>query len=122
MVSHRPLGPDDEAALRQAVLAEIDRFDHQIEALSRSFDDIVEAASLVNTDDEHDPEGTTIAFERSQVSALLEQARSDRAALIDALVRLDEGGFGVCEECGGAVGTERLLALPWTRRCVTCAR
>jgi DnaK suppressor protein len=121
MVSHRPLDPDEEVALRDAVLAEIDRFDHQIQALSRSFDDIVEAASLVNSDDEHDPEGTTIAFERSQVSALLQQARTDRAALADALARLDEGGFGVCEECGGEVGAERLMALPWVRRCVTCA-
>ena len=46
-------------------------------SLSRQFEDIVVAAELSNTDDEHDPEGTTIAFERAPVSALLSQALLD---------------------------------------------
>lgn len=39
-----------------------------------------------------------------------------------ALQRLDEGTWGRCERCGGAVGRDRLRALPETRLCLPCAR
>jgi RNA polymerase-binding transcription factor DksA len=111
----------EQDLLRRAIEAAIAQFDRQIETLTRSFDDIVEASELVNTDDEHDPDGATVAFERSQVAALLRQARDDRQALVEAASRIDADGFGLCEVCGEPIGIERLLALPWVRRCVRCA-
>ena len=45
-------------------------------ALEAGFDAVVEAASDVATDDEHDPEGHTIAWERQQIAGLLDAARS----------------------------------------------
>lgn len=111
----------DRRALRTHVLAELIRLDAQIESLTRSFDDIVEAAEQSNVDDEHDPEGTTIAFERQQVAALRRQAQADRVAMITARERVEEPGYGVCEHCQGFVGLERLLALPSATRCITCA-
>lgn len=107
--------------LRGAIESDIARLDETIASLTRSFDDIVAAQSLVNTDDEHDPEGTTIAFERAQVSALLAQSELDRDDLRRTFVRVGEPGYGVCETCGGFIGAERLLALPATLRCVRCA-
>ena len=44
----------------------------QIDALTREFDEVVAASRSSNADDEHDPEGATIAFERQQVAALLD--------------------------------------------------
>ncbi|WP_233595400.1 MULTISPECIES: TraR/DksA C4-type zinc finger protein [Corallococcus] len=38
-----------------------------------------------------------------------------------ALVRIDEGCFGGCECCGGAIGRQRLLAVPEARYCLGCA-
>ncbi|MCY7299550.1 MAG: TraR/DksA C4-type zinc finger protein [Ilumatobacteraceae bacterium] len=111
----------DRRALRGHVLTELIRFDEQIVTLTRSFDDIVEAAVQSNVDDEHDPEGTTIAFERQQVAALLRQAKADREALLLARDRLEQPGYGVCEHCKGFVGLERLLALPSAARCISCA-
>jgi len=111
----------DRRALRSQVLAELIRFDEQIMTLTRSFDDIVEAAVQSNADDEHDPEGTTIAFERQQVAALLRQAKADREALLLARDRIEQPGYGVCEHCKGFVGLERLLALPSAARCISCA-
>jgi len=122
MVTGAGLTLRNRRALRAAVVAELDRVDGQIAALERSFDDIVAGAELTNTDDEHDPEGSTIAFERSQVSSLLLQARADRVALRATLDRVDEPAYGVCEECGGFIGVERLLALPAATRCIDCAR
>ena len=37
-----------------------------------------------------------------------------------ALERLEAGTYGSCEACGAAIPLERLLAIPETRRCVTC--
>lgn len=111
----------DRRALRSHVFAELIRLAEQIMTLTRSFDDIVEAAVQSNVDDEHDPEGTTIAFERQQVAALLRQAKADREALLLARDRIEHPGYGVCEHCKGFVGVERLLALPSAARCISCA-
>ena len=120
-MASRSLTLRERRALRQAVNDEAARLDDQITALTGRFDDIVEAAALTNTDDEHDPEGATIAFERAQVSSLLRQATTDRTALRDTLQRLDAPGYGACEVCAGFIGVERLMALPATQRCIRCA-
>jgi DnaK suppressor protein len=102
---------------------DIGRMEDQIASLTRSFDDIVQANVLANTDDEHDPEGATIAYERAQVSALLRQARLDREALRANLDKLDhDPTFGVCQLCHEFIGVERLMALPSATRCIACAR
>jgi RNA polymerase-binding protein DksA len=86
------------------------------------FNGVLEASESSNADDEHDPEGSTIAFERAQLAAVLDHAR-DRLAQIDlALERLDAGEYGVCERCGAAIGSERLEARPSATTCISCAR
>jgi DnaK suppressor protein len=37
-----------------------------------------------------------------------------------AIERIDRGRFGRCETCGGAIGRQRLLALPAARFCIHC--
>ena len=93
----------------------------QVEATAADFDDIVAAADAVATDDEHDPEGATIAFERSRVAALADQGRRHLAELDRALAALAAGRYGVCERCGARVGTERLAARPSATTCISCA-
>jgi RNA polymerase-binding transcription factor DksA len=39
-----------------------------------------------------------------------------------ALARLEAGTWGRCERCEGAIGRDRLRALPETRLCLPCAR
>ena len=90
-------------------------------SLASSFDGIVEAASDVATDDEHDPEGNTIAWERQQIAALLVEARTMLADLDAAEQRLDDGRYGTCVTCGLEIAPERLDALPATPTCVDCA-
>ena len=49
------------------------------------------------------------------------QSRREQLILVkDALIRLDTGEFGICEECGRAVNLKRLEAVPWTRYCRDC--
>ena len=94
----------------------------QIAALTAEFDEVVAASASSNADDEHDPEGTTIAFERQQVVALLDQARARLADVDAALARAAAGNYGRCAECGRAIAPERLAARPQARTCIDCAR
>jgi DnaK suppressor protein len=93
----------------------------QIETLTREFDEVVAASRSSNADDEHDPEGATVAFERQQVAALLDRARRRLADVEAALARRDAGGYGMCETCGEPIGTERLAVRPAARTCIDCA-
>ena len=94
----------------------------QIVALTREFDAVVAASQSSNADDEHDPEGATIAFERQQVAALLETARRRLADVDAALARRAEGRYGICEACGRPIAPERLAVRPAARTCIDCAR
>ena len=111
----------DADDLRGSILAEIVRVEAQLDKLRQSFDAIVEAAELTSTDDEHDPEGATIAYERAQASALLRQARADRDALVLTRQQLEDCHRVVCAVCGQDIDLERLAALPTASRCVRCA-
>jgi RNA polymerase-binding transcription factor DksA len=82
--------------------------------------DFVDASRDSNADDEHDPEGATIAFERSQVGALTRQAEAHLVELDAALARVEDGTYGTCERCGSPVPDERLQARPTARACITC--
>lgn len=90
--------------------------------LARSFDDFVAASRDSNADDEHDPEGATIAYERAQVVALAHQAESQLADIDAAIARVDAGTYGVCQACGKPIGDARLDVRPATRTCIGCAQ
>lgn len=87
-------------------------------ALRRDITSVNAARQDSNVDDEHDPEGATIAFELSQASALLRQSTEGLAQINAALARLDAGRFGICEVCGAGIAEGRLEARPWTPYCI----
>lgn len=93
----------------------------QIAVLTRDFDEIVAANALVAVDDEHDPEGSSTAFERAHVASLLVQAKERLADLDVALERVERGGYGRCEGCGEPIPEERLEVRPAATTCVRCA-
>ncbi len=93
---------------------------HRIASLTRQFDVIVESSALTINDDEHDPEGATVAFERAQVSALLADAKKHLVTVDRAVERFLDGGYGRCTRCGQAIAPERLAALPAVEICIGC--
>lgn len=93
----------------------------RLRGLDESWADIVESARDANIDDEHDPEGSTVAVARAQVSSLADEGRGQLAAIDAAIARADTGTFGVCERCGATIPDGRLEARPTATRCVTCA-
>lgn len=111
----------DLAEIRELLTAERAHTRERIAALDRNVSAIVEGTRNTATDDEHDPEGSTIAFERSQAGALLASAHERLTDIDAALGRLEEGTYGRCETCAGPIATERLLARPTARTCIGCA-
>jgi RNA polymerase-binding transcription factor DksA len=107
--------------VRTAVERERDAARRRIADLQGSFDAIVASVDSANTDDEHDPEGATLGFERAQVASMLEDARAELDELDDAASRIAAGTYGTCERCGRDIGQERLAARPSARVCVDCA-
>jgi DnaK suppressor protein len=93
----------------------------RLSALERDFAGIVESAGQANTDDEHDPEGATLAFERQHIAALLDQTRDYLGEVDAALSRLAAEQYGVCGHCGRPIPAGRLAARPTATSCVTCA-
>lgn len=93
----------------------------RLAGLTGAYDAVVAASYDSNADDEHDPEGATIAFERSQVGALIGQARDGLDEIDAALARLSAGTYGICERCGEPISEERLDARPVARVCIGCA-
>jgi DnaK suppressor protein len=48
------------------------------------------------------------------------QRRTELLLIEQALQRIGNGSFGVCEACGDDIQIRRLEALPWTRYCLKC--
>ena len=77
--ARRRLGTEREVTLRR------------LANLTDDYESVVAASRDTNADDEHDPEGATIAFERSQIGALVRQARLHLAEIDAAVARVDAG-------------------------------
>lgn len=114
-------GVMDEVEARRRLRAERADVAARLRDLGVSFDDIVDAARDSNLDDEHDPEGTTIAAERSLVSSLARSSERHLAEVDAALERLAAGTYGRCVRCGGPIAADRLDARPSTPVCIACA-
>ena len=53
------------------------------------------------------------------VSQINRQARSVREVEF-ALAKIEDGSYGVCEQCEEGISDRRLNAVPWARLCVAC--
>jgi DnaK suppressor protein len=67
-------------------------------------------------------DGTTEAVERLSTTAAARSIADSMADIDRALVKIETGTYGVCDECGGKISADRLDALPAASRCVLCAR
>lgn len=109
--------PDPAARLTAERTATAER----VTALAAQVAALAEQQALTTHDDEHDPEGVTIGFERAQLLGLLAGARRDLDAVDRAAQRLAAGTYGQCLRCGAPIPAERLEALPAAETCLACA-
>ena len=62
----------------------------------------------------------TEMFEQELALGLAQHLRTHLIEINDALVRIEEGAYGLCEDCNEPINIERLRALPRAKRCVPC--
>jgi RNA polymerase-binding transcription factor DksA len=60
-------------------------------------------------------------FEMENTLGLMDSERKLLKEIDDALDRIENGTYGICEGAGGTIAKARLKAIPWARYCVKCA-
>jgi len=60
-------------------------------------------------------------YEIENILGLMDSERKILLEIHDALKRIEDGTYGICESGGEQIPKERLKAIPWARYCVACA-
>ncbi|MDP7032914.1 MAG: TraR/DksA C4-type zinc finger protein [Planctomycetota bacterium] len=59
-------------------------------------------------------------YEQDFTLSLIESAEDEMRKINEALDRISDGSFGICEPCGNSIPLERLRVIPHTTHCVAC--
>lgn len=106
---------------RRRLLAERERYRDLERTMSEEFgEQRGYTLSELSNYDNHPAEMATETFEREKDYSLLGTIRLYLRKIDDALARVDEGSYGICERCGAEIGRERLEAMPMTTLCKAC--
>jgi RNA polymerase-binding transcription factor DksA len=95
--------------------------ERRLEAITADRALLADARDGATSDDEHDPEGVTLAEEWSRLEGMRDGLERELAQIRGADERLDAGAYGVCAVCGTEIPVERLEVRPFADRCVACA-
>ena len=68
----------------------------------------------------HMADAATDTYDREFSFGLASTEREMIHGLDDALKRIEEGAFGICEDCKSSIPKTRLKALPWAQLCIKC--
>ena len=71
--------------------------------------------------DQNFADSSQVTAERGEVEALSVNLRESLTDVEAAIVKLDNGTFGICEGCGEQIPPGRLEAMPGAKLCMTCA-
>jgi DnaK suppressor protein len=64
----------------------------------------------------------TLESDRNFTLRIRDRERRLIAKITNALDRIDNGAFGICEECGEDISDKRLKARPVTTLCINCKK
>lgn len=97
---------------RAQLAGDVDRM--QAEALSRNRQD---ASGDLSTMPQHMADIGTDSYEQEFTLGLIEGERALLKEIDAALLRIDDGTYGICLATGNPIGKERLKAQPWAKYC-----
>lgn len=69
----------------------------------------------------HQADDATQAFDQAKDLALCTSSKKRLQLVEDALHKLEQDSFGLCENCGIEIDLARLEAIPYTPLCLACA-
>ena len=83
---------------------------------------LTDAVSELSAYDNHPADLGTETFEREKDLALWNNTNDILDQVNEALERIDNGSYGICELCQAEIDLERLEAIPYTTLCIDCRR
>lgn len=101
-------------------------FSDMREPLQNRLADLLERAEVIEDDLRHplDADSSEQAVDLADDEALEgvdEVLRQEIAQIRMALLRIENGTYGTCSQCGKDIGRKRLEARPIATRCIACA-
>ena len=113
----------DTEFFRQRLIAERQRVLDAIENIhTENPGSIGEETEELGFQDNHPGDVATATFDREMASTLEENSAHVLAGIDAALGRIENGTYGVCQQCENPIGADRLEALPWATLCIDCKR
>ncbi len=106
--------------MRARLEEELSRLESQVETIEREGYEALSEASGENNYRDHMADQGSATFDRELDMTLEENLRDTLASVQHALARMDEGLYGVCEQCGATIPDARLDAMPTATLCITC--
>ena len=104
--------------VRAELHTEIERLTAEIASAESSLDELLKEPIDGAGDDQADAGAKS--FEREHELSLVAGARTGLEQNLHALARLEDGTYGICENCGNPIGKLRLQAYPRATLCMTC--
>jgi DnaK suppressor protein len=118
----RKLAQSTLKRFRKLLEAEQERLTEVIREIEEEQEELrLSETSSERSPDPNTAEGGSLAFELEKELSLSQNAKNLLDQADEALIRIDEGTYGTCAECGDAIPIARLDALPHTKFCVTCS-
>lgn len=112
----------DQDKARERLLAERERLEHEVEEFEEEFSLSMEDATDENTYDQHMADVAAPMYTRELDMSLEGNARRMIEKIDRALEKLEEGTYGVCDNCGQPIGEGRLEVAPHATLCIECSR
>ena len=106
------------AEVRAELNDEVRRLRAELDLAEHDIDDMLRDAGDGAGDDPADAGSKT--FEREHEMSLANNTRDMLMQAERALARIDNGTYGICENCGNPIGKARLQVFPRATLCMTC--
>lgn len=108
--------------VKKKLLAEQERLEaelHEIVERTAKAGDFERISELSSYDD-HPADLASETFEREKDLALESNIQNLLEKVNNAIEKIDEGTYGICDSCGVEINQNRMEALPWAALCVNC--
>lgn len=107
----------DMEKFRKQLLKERERLESEMKVTNSDLAD--QGSDLANYDN-HPADSASDTYERTKDYALNENFRNMLEQIDEALRKIDDGTYGQCDRCGGAINPQRLKAIPYATLCIDC--
>lgn len=121
-VKARPLTKREMDEFRKMLIEERGRLMEELEAMEEHTPEVEEQVGM-DVGGGHDEDLADVAsstFEREKGLALESSVQAMLTQVEEALDRIEEGTYGICQRCGDPIDTARLRVLPYATLCIRC--